>query len=309
MWIAGRYVARHARCRTAGCAAAWRKRLERSFGALEREGACLTRDDATAVGEIVRAFETRLAVMLRRRDRPCARLFVAATARAAGALIRSQRPVWPPQDRRFSDEWHGAFRRFDRDRVAAKELLGCRSVILGPKLTAPADLVHRALVRALLPPEAATGMVVDLPAGWHLYEVAPGSATFATFVEYGHGGFVPEGGRDLRVYVTDRPVAEWLRIGGEAESVDRATVAGADAIRVMRNFQEDGMRRLDVLVPRGPMSVGLAFGWYADDPAAPQHFDDAERMIRSARFFPPDDAMARARPASPPVAGPAPAPR
>jgi hypothetical protein len=308
IWIAGRYVARHARCREPSCGAGWTRRLKHSFAGLEH-GPCLTRDDAPRVEIVVGEFEARLAAMLRRRDRACARLFVAAITRLAGVRIRWQRPVWPPRDLRFSDGWRDAYDRFDRDRVAAKALRGCRSVILGPKLTVPATLVQYEIVRALLPPEAATGLRVELPSGWHLHDVAPGSAEFTTFAEYGHGGIMPDGGADLQVYVTDKSVEDWLRVGGDAESSDHMNVADAEAIRVMRSFEVDRSRRLDVLIPRAPTRIGLSFSWYADDAAASQHLNDAEWMLRTARFFPGDDERARPTPASARAAGRDPAPR
>src|SRR5262245_57846653 len=78
IWLAGRYAARHPRCRTRACAADWTERLTRSFTELDRNGCCLTHGDAAQVQTIVREFETKVAAMLRRRDRPCARLFVTA---------------------------------------------------------------------------------------------------------------------------------------------------------------------------------------------------------------------------------------
>jgi hypothetical protein len=282
IWIAGRYVARHPRCRTAACTAGWARAMTRSFADLERNGSCLTSDDAARLQDMVREFEAMLAAMLRRRERPCARLFVAATARLAAVRIRSQRPVWPPRDRPFPDEWHDAFDRFDRDRVAAKALHGCRSIILGSKLADPAWRVEQQVVRALLPPEVATGLRVDLPPGWHLHDVAPGRAGFVTFAEYGHGGFMPQGGADLDVYVTNKSVDEWLERWHDGESVEHVTIDGADGVRTTTTFEEENQRRLDILVPGKPFGIALSASWYVGDD---HHPDDVEQMIRAARFF------------------------
>jgi hypothetical protein len=302
IWVAGRYVARHPRCRTAACAAGWTQRLRRSFADLERGLPCITRDDAARVEGIAREFETKLAAMLRRRDRPCARLFTAATARLAGVRIRSQRPLWPPQDRQFSDEWHQTFDRFERDRVAAKGLRGCRSVILGSKLNVPASLVQRQTIEALLPPEVATGLRVDRPPGWRLHDVAPGSATFVTFAgEYAHGSHeMPPGGADLNVYVTNKSVDEWLGRWGDRESLEHVTIDGVEALRVTTKFDEDHTQRLDILVPGE--GIALSSSWYIGDN---HHPADVEQMIRAARFFGRSSDQSQVTPTSVPTEVPA----
>jgi hypothetical protein len=285
IWVAGRYVARHPRCRTRACAADWTARLTRSFETLERDGDCLTHGDATQVEAIVRDFETKLAAMLRRRDRPCARLFVAATARMAGVEVRLLRPRWPPQ-RESSKERSDAWDRFDDDRIAAKVLHGCRSVILGSKLMGPAGTASFRLINALLPPEVATGLRVELPPGWRLHDVLPGHAVFVNFDdEYGHGGIMPEGGADLRVDVRNVSVDEWSRGAmGEVEPVERLTIDGRKAFRATSSFDSDQQGSLDLLIPGGPFSIELSFGYYTVDEA--RHRDVFERMIRTARFFP-----------------------
>jgi hypothetical protein len=284
LWIAGRYVARHPHCRTTGCATAWTQRLRRSFANLERTLPCITRNDASRVESITRDFEVRLAAMLRRRSRPCARLFTASTARLAGVSIRSQRPVWPPQDRQFPEELHHAYDRFDWDREAAKALRGCRSVILGSKLNVPANLIQRRTIEALLPAEVATGLRVKLPPGWRLHDVSPGNATFVTFDgEYAHGSHeMPPGGADCSIYVTDRSVDDWLSIGGDRQSVEHTTIDGVDAIRELERF-DDGQRRLNLLIPSE--RLGLQFNWHAGDDTEPQHVRDFEEILRTARFF------------------------
>jgi hypothetical protein len=230
IWVASRYVARHPSCPTAACAVEWTQRLRRTFADFERRLPCITRNDATGVERMVREFETELAGMLRRRDRPCARLFTIATARLAGVRTRSQRPiVWPPERRKFSDEWRVAFDRFESDRVAAKALHGCRSIILGSKLDVAATRLQYHMVAALLPSEVATGLRVEPPTGWRLHDVAPGSATFVTFVgEYAHGSHeMPQGGADLNIYITSGSVADWLNVGGEHEATSTPRSTGS----------------------------------------------------------------------------------
>jgi hypothetical protein len=309
IWIAGRYVARHPRCLTAACGAGWTQRLRRSFADLERRLSCITRDDATRVQNLTREFETTLAAMLRRRDRPCARLFVAATARMAGVSIRSQRPVWPPQDRQFSDERRHAFDRFERDRVAAKVLRGCRSVILGSKLDWPATLVQYDVVKALLPPEVATGIRIELPAGWHLHDVAPGNATFVTFVEYGHGGIMPEGGADLSILVSHDSVDDWTARWRDDEPVEHITVDGVNAVRMATKPDDERQRRVNVLVPGERFGIVLSFSWYGGDDTEPQHLNDFEGLVRTARFFDRGRDQSPVTPSSVPAAARARAPR
>jgi len=264
--------------------------LAQAFSDVERRGGCLTHDDAPRVQAMVHEFETKVAAMLRHRDRPCARMFVAATARLAGVRIRSQRPVWPPQERPFFEEREDASYRFDRDLLAAKTLRGCRSVILGGKLYWPTRLVEEDVVRALLPPEVATGLRVVLPPGWHLHDVSPGRAEFVTFAEYYHGGIMPAGGADLSVYVTNNSVRQWLgNLTGSLDDreLEHLTIDGSDAVRVMKTIRPPSgdyqQRVLGILVPGERLA--LSFSWYIGDD---HHPDDVEQMVRTARFFAED---------------------
>jgi hypothetical protein len=175
--------------------------------------------------------------------------------------------------------------RFDADRIAAKSLRGCRSVLLGPKLLGPAGTADFRIIKALLPPEVATGLRIELAPGWRLHDVAPGHAGFVTFTEYGHGGIIPPDGADLTIHRTTMSVDEWLK-PDPPESIEHITIDGRDAVRVTKEFDEDQGNRIDILIPDAPSHLGISFNWYPRDATAALHLSNIERMIRSARFFP-----------------------
>jgi hypothetical protein len=193
LWVAARYVARRSRCHTGRCSVASTAKMRRGFAKLERSLPCLTRGDSGPVEDGADRLKTRLRAMVRRRTPACRALLVAATARLGAALVDADRPSgWPPvRDRRRSDAMTAASDAFDHERVEAKSREGCRSVVLGPKLTVPAEIVELELAKTLRPPPAATGLTLALPSGWHVHDVQPGSVTFVTFAEYGHGGVIP----------------------------------------------------------------------------------------------------------------------